>query len=524
VVSLAVFIVILGVLIFVHELGHFVVAKWAGIYVERFSIGFGRRLFGKRVGETDYCISALPLGGYVRMAGQSDMPQQVEEGKVQLEEWEANVPEEQRFTSKRPWVRAVVLLAGPLMNGLFGMAVYPLVFMLGQQVPSYTQDTRVGEPSENGPALQAGIRLGDRILSANGSKVDTWEKLTTTMIRYADQPVDLEIERERETIRLGVTPTRYEGAQYPGIGVMPFVPARVGEVLEGWPAEKAGLRAGDLITHADGEPVDRPRLTRLLSENIGEKVELNIRRDTDPEFTMTVVPRKVGMVESVLFDPDKPELVTTVYDKSSQWRRGDRIVAIDGVAVERDEAENLIRQKPNVGVQFTVERRVWFSTTQVDITETLGDRGMIGMTWGEDLVTRQYPPGKAIVYGVVQSVRSSRFVVTVVRRLIARDIQMKSLSGPIGIYYMTRQAVKVGYVTVLEFMAILSFNFFILNLLPIPVLDGGQLVLIGTEVVTRRPVGIRMQIWLQRVGVALLLLLMTMVFYNDIVKRIKGIF
>jgi len=523
VVSLVVFMAILGVLIFVHELGHFVVAKWAGIYVERFSIGFGRRLFGKRVGETDYCISALPLGGYVRMAGQSDVPQEVEEGEVQLEEWEANVPEERRFTSKRPLVRATVLLAGPLMNGLFGMTIYPLVFMLGQQVPSFTQDTRVGEPFEGAPAQQAGVLLGDRILSVNGSNVDTWEKLTTTMIRHADQPLDLEIEREGETIHLGVTPTRYEGAQYPGIGVMPFVPARVGEILDGWPAEKAGLSAGDLITHANGEPVDRPRLARLLSDNIGEQVELSIRRDTAPEFTTTVVPRKVGRVESVLFDPDKPDVIAAIYDKSSQWRKGDRIVAIDGVAVEGKEVENLIQTKPNVGMQFTVERRAWFSTMQVDITETLGDRGMIGMAWGEDLVMRQYPPGKAVVYGVVQSVRSSRFVITVIRRLLTRDIPMNSLSGPLRIYTFTREAVKVGYVTVLEFMAILSFNFFILNLLPIPVLDGGQLVLVGTEVVTRRPVGVRMQVWLQRVGVALLLLLMTMVFYNDIVATVKGI-
>ena len=184
----------------------------------------------------------------------------------------------------------------------------------------------------------------------------------------------------------------------------------------------------------------------------------------------------------------------------------------------------IIRTKPNIGVQFTVERRAWFSATEVDMTETLGDRGKIGMAWGEDLVMRQYPPGKAVIYGVVQSVRSSRFVITVVRRLLTRDIPMNSLSGPLRIYQFTRQAVKVGYVTVLEFMAILSFNFFILNLLPIPVLDGGQLVLVGTEVVIRRPVSIRMQIWLQRVGVALLLLLMTMVFYNDIVAIVKGVF
>ncbi len=523
-VALVVFIVMLGVLIFVHELGHFLVAKWAGIYVERFSIGFGRRLFGKRIGETDYCISALPLGGYVRMAGQSDVPQEVEEGKVQLEEWEANVPEERRFTSKRPLVRAAVLLAGPAMNGLFGMAVYPLVLMLGQQVPSFTQDTRVSEPFENTPAQQAGILLGDRIRSVNGKKVETWEKLTTSMIRHANQSVSLEIEREEGVVHFDVTPTRYEGAEIPGIGVAPFRPARIGEITEGWPAEEKGLRPGDLITRANGELVDGVRLVRLLSDNVGEEVHLSIRRDTVPEFTAPIVPRRVGMVEGVLFDIDNPDVVTAVWDKPTQWRKGDRVVAIDGAAVEGKEVEDLIRKKPNADVRFTVERKTLFSTTEVDITETLADRGMIGILLGEDLVMLQYPPGKAIVRGVVESVRSSRFVLTVIRRLVARDIPMKSLSGPIGIFHMTREAIKIGPVTVLQFMAILSFNFFILNLLPIPVLDGGQLVLVGTEAVIRRPVSIRMQIWLQRVGIAMLLLLMTMVFYNDIVKTVKGIF
>jgi regulator of sigma E protease len=515
---------ILGVLIFVHELGHFVVAKWANIYVERFSIGFGRRLFGKRVGETDYCISALPLGGYVRMAGQSDVPQEVDEGEVQLEEWEANVPEERRFTSKRPMVRAAVLLAGPAMNGLFGMAVYPLVFMLGQQVPSYTQDTRVSEPFENAPAQQAGILLGDRILSLNGNKVDTWEKLITTMIRHADQSVSLQIEREEQVVNLDVTPTRFEGAEYPSIGVMPFLPATIGEIMEGWPAEQAALRPGDLITRANGELVDRQKLARLFRDQVGEDIEISVRRDTDEEFTVAVVPKKVGMVESALFNVDMPEIVDTVLDKSTQWRKGDKIVAIDGAAVKGEEVQDLIRKKPNVDVRFTVERTRLFKTTEIEIAEALADRGMIGLVWDQSLVTLQYPPGKAIVRGIVASVRSSRFVITVIRRLMARDIEMKSLSGPIGIYYMTREAMKIGPVTVLQFMAILSFNFFILNLLPIPVLDGGQLVLVGTEAVIRRPVGIRMQIWLQRLGIAMLLLLMTMVFYNDIVKTVKGIF
>ena len=523
-VALAVFIVMLGVLVFVHELGHFVVAKWAGIYVERFSIGFGRRLFGKRIGETDYCVSALPLGGYVRMAGQSDVPQEVEEGEVQLEEWEANVPEERRFTSKRPLVRAAVLLAGPAMNGLFGMAVFPLVLMLGQQVPSFTQDTRVSEPLEGAPAQQAGIMLGDRILSVNGDKVDTWEKLITAMIRNADQSVSLQIEREEQTVSLDVTPTRYEGADYPSIGVMPFVSAGIGEIMEGWPADQADLRPGDLITRADGELVDRQKLARLFSDKIAKEVELSVRRDTDEEFTVTVAPKHVGMIENVLFLAGKPATVDAVLDKSSQWRKGDKIVAIDGTAVEGDEVEDLILNKPNADVLFTVERSKLFNTTEVEIAETLADRGMIGMVWGKDLVMLQYPPGKAIARGIVESVRSSRFVITVLRRLVGRDIPMKSLSGPIGIYYMTREAMKIGPVTLLQFMAILSFNFFILNLLPIPVLDGGQLVLVATEVVIRRPVSMRLQMWMQRVGIAMLLLLMTMVFYNDIVKVFKGIF
>ncbi len=519
-----VFVVLLGVLIFVHELGHFVAAKRAGIYVERFSIGFGRRLFGKRIGETDYCVSALPLGGYVRMAGQSDMPQRMEEGQVQLEQWEANVPEEQRFTSKPPWVRAIVLLAGPLMNGLFGVMLFPLALMIGEQVPSYALDTRVGSLVEGAPAEQAGVEFGDRILRVGDVEVSTFSELALALVKRPDIPTRLTIERGDEIVHIEVTPTVYDEDGVPGIGVGPFVRAKVGDVMEGWPAEQAGLAPGDVITHANGELVDQPRLAVLLNDTMNIPVELTVERADGSEFTTTVVPRKAGVLEDVVFDPDRPGRVARVIDESSPWREGDVIVAVNGAEVDGQEALEIIRANPNKTALFAVMRRAVSGTKRVEIAETIGARGMIGMNWDNDLVMVRYPPGEAVVRGLTRSLRSIDLIIRTVRWLIRGQIGIQTVRGPLGIYGLARDAWDTGFVAFMNLAAMLSINFFIVNLLPIPVLDGGQLVLVGAEAVRRRPASIRTQIWLQRVGLVLIALLMLVVCYNDIVRGIKELF
>jgi len=548
-VSLIVFIVMLSVLVFVHELGHFAVAKWAGIYVDRFSIGFGKRLFGKRLGETDYCVSALPLGGYVRMAGQSDMPrEQTEDGDEKLDEWELKVPVERRFTSKPPLVRASVLFAGPFMNAVFGIAVYPLVLMLGQQVPASVMDTRVGQPLEGKPAHVAGVKLGDRIVRVAGKEVDTWEDLLMAIVPQADREIELVIERpgEPDLVRLDVTPTKYDKDQLAGIGVPPFEPARLGGVVEGWPAWQAGIEPGDIVTHVNGELVDWSRFVQLLREMAGEPVELTVQRPDETEFTAVLVPRAAGMLEQVVLDQDGTvaavegsatgltglfqrvgEAFGSSADSSvpAEWKRGDRIVAVDGVPVtDREDIEELVSEVPGADVTFTVLRSNWFRREKIDIVETLGSRGKIGVAWEQQTTMLKYPPGEAIAQGVVKSIKSVDLVVRTVRWLIGGQVNVSNLAGPVGIYRIASAAWAAGFVTLLQFAAILSFNFSVLNLLPIPVLDGGQLVLVGTEAVMRRPVGIRMQIWLQRVGVALLALLMVVVFYNDIIKIIEGVF
>ncbi|MCD6287558.1 MAG: site-2 protease family protein [Candidatus Hydrogenedentes bacterium] len=512
-ISILVFLVMLGVLVFVHELGHFMVAKWAGIYVERFSIGFGRRLFGRRIGETDYCVSALPLGGYVRMAGQSDVPQEVkDDGEVQMEEWEANVPEERRFTSKKPAVRTAVLFAGPFMNALFGMALYPIVLMMGQLVPVSTLDTRIGEPVQGAPAAEAGFKLGDRIVSVAGKPVHTWEDLVVATAMQGETEIDIEVERDGKTLHIQVTPREYEEDQPPGIGVPRFEPAWVGSVKKGWPAEKAGIEKGDLIERVDGQLVDWQKMTEIIRNGPGKTFKLTVKKADGTERVVAVTARAAGTLEP----PEEGQ--------PSPWRPNDKVVAVDGNPVTQDEAEDIVAERPGQTVTFTVKRRSLFGSREVTITETLGSRGMIGIVWEQATTMLKFPPGQAIVQGVVRSVKSVDLVLRTVRGLTNRSVKIKNLSGPVGIAVITARAWDAGFATLLQFMAILSFNFFVLNLLPLPVLDGGQLVLTGIEAVRRRPVDIRVQIWLQRVGIALLATLMVVVFYNDILKIIKGVF
>lgn len=517
--ALIVFLVMLGLLVFVHELGHFMVAKWAGIHVETFSLGFGRKLFGKRIGDTEYRVSALPLGGYVRMAGQSDMPQEVDGEEVVMEEWEKNVPDDQRFTAKSPGVRAAVLFAGPFMNAMFGMALYPIVLMMGQMVPASTMDTRIGEPIEDAPAIEAGFMLGDKILSIEGNPVNTWEDIVIAIALKKETEIDVEIDRQGETLHIPVTPVDYTGTGLSGIGIHLFEPARVKSVKEDWPASESGIGPGDLVTGIDGELVDWYKMSEILAGRPGEVLELTVKKPDGAEVVVSVVPRAVGSVEDVLVQEDGT--VLGVAEDNDRWKKRDKIVAVDGKPVSDQNLETLIGERPGEEVRFTVERTSWFRTELIEIVDTLGTRGMIGMVWDQELTMLKFPPGKAIVEGVIRSVKSVDLVLKTVRGLGAGTVNVKNLSGPIGIARIAAEAWDKGLVTLMQFTAILSFNFFILNLLPLPVLDGGQLVLVGIEAVRRRPVGIKVQIWLQRVGIALLATLMIIVFYNDIANWIK---
>lgn len=346
-------IVVLGVLIFVHELGHFLVAKWSGVGVEKFSLGFGPKLFGFRKGETEYLLSAFPLGGYVKMVGESD---------------ESELTAEQRlrsFLGKPPLVRIAIVAAGPLFNLLFAWLLVILVHLIG--LPTLLPT--VGEVLPGKPADRAGIRSGDVIRSIGGVGIERWEDIADAVSRSGGKRIEVRVARGSEELTFELNP----------------------EIREG--------------KNLFGEPVSQP---------------------------------------------------------------------------------------------------------------------MIGIVSGKQVMTKRYPLHRSIVLGTEKTGEIIRITILSIVKLVERVVPLDSVGGPIMIAKMAGEQAQQGGVSFLMFMALLSINLGILNLLPVPILDGGHLFFYSWEFIFRKPVSMRAREIAQQVGLFLLISLMILAFYNDIMRYVLG--
>lgn len=350
--SIASAIVVLGILIFVHELGHFIFAKMLGVGVEKFSLGFGPRLFGKKVGDTEYLVSVFPLGGYVKMVGEGADGELTDEDKARS------------FAEKPPLHRVIIVAAGPLFNLVFAWMVFIAVFMVG--VPSAT--TRIGEVVKDKPAARVGVMAKDLVTSINGKKVSRWDEMASE-IAASKGAIIVEVQRGNDVRTFRITPE-----------------ARVGKNLF-------------------GETVTSP---------------------------------------------------------------------------------------------------------------------VIGVVAAGEIVIDRFGPGEAFVKGSAQAWNVIKMTILSLEKIVERVVPLDTIGGPIMIAKMAGQQAEAGGVSFLAFMALLSINLGVLNLLPIPILDGGHLVFYFWELIFRKPVGPRAREIAQQVGMALLVGLMVLAFYNDIVRYIVG--
>ncbi len=347
-------IVVLGLLIFVHELGHFLVAKRSGVTVLRFSLGFGPRLFGYKQGDTDYCVSLIPLGGYVKMLGE-ELGEEVEEAK-----------RSSSFSLQPVSKRIAIVLAGPLSNFLLAMVIFAFIYAISG-IPHLIPE--IGSVSEGSPAERAGLMTGDKIISIQGNSIEDWEDLSRLIEELGEQPLALQVERDGAHVAISVTP----------------------HVTE--------------VKNIFGEPVKRAVIGITASGKIGIKKE-------NPLF--------------------------------------------------------------------------------------------------------------AVYYSVVQTWNLSKLFLVTVGKLIEGVVSIKTLGGPILIAQMAGQQANEGLLSLVHFIALISVNLAVLNLLPIPVLDGGHIMFFLVEGLLGRPIGQRKIEWAQKAGMLLLLVLMVFVFYNDIMRLIPG--
>jgi regulator of sigma E protease len=419
------------VLIFVHELGHFLVARWHGVRVHTFSLGFGPKLLKFRRGDTEYCISAVPLGGYVKLAGET------------VEDARTGAPDE--FLSKSKWVRFQVYLAGPIMNILLAIVVLAGVLAQGADVPTYEQSPPViGHVEPGSPAEAAGLRPGDRVLTVQGRAVATWDQLLLEILPRANQALKVTALRDGQTIELTVTPGsegRYEVGE---VGVRPVLRPEIRAVTAGSPAERAGFRPDDVIVAIADE--QQPSLERVI-----------VRIQNSPDAPISFVVERSGAPVSLTVIPEGAP--------------GAALIGVNLSAYEVDEVDLSFFQALGMSVE-----RNWENTL------------LIGRT---------------------------------LRGLVTRDTPVSQLMGPIGMADLSGTAAQAGLLSLFNLMAMISLNLGLLNLLPVPVLDGGHIAILAVEGLARRDLSMRVKERILMAGAAVIVLLMVTVIYNDIARLLR---
>jgi regulator of sigma E protease len=419
------FLFALGVIIVVHEAGHLMVAKAFGVRVLTFSVGFGRRLWGIRRGETDYRVSAIPLGGYVRLGGEN--PDEV-----------TNDPRE--FLNKPRWQRILVYLAGPAMNVVLAVALVAALFMVGIRMLDLPDTPPlIGDVDQGSSAAKAGLRRGDLILRINGEPVDDWQDVALALMGSPEQPLPLTVQRDGRTLQAVVTPGRVPNYDLgDSAGLVPSVKPQVIEVLAGQPAAAAGFLPGDEIRAVDGRPIaDSQDFVEAIGSRKGQRVQVRIVREGKP-LTLVVVPNAAGKI---------------------------------GVQIG--------------SYQF-----------------------------------RRFGPARAVVESVRYNVQMVRDTFRILGKVLSRELPAKgTFAGPLEIAKQSGEAARRGFKDLLHLMAFISISIAIMNLMPIPILDGGQIFVLMVEGVIRRDLSLRLKEIISQVGFVMILLLIFMVIWFDVLKN-----
>jgi regulator of sigma E protease len=443
------FVVVLGILIVVHELGHFLMARLAGVGVERFSVGFGPVLWRFRGKETEYCVSAIPMGGYVKMMGDDENP--LEGGKG------AAIDPAKAFNGKPLAARFLIVFAGPAMNFVLAALIAGLMFML---VGRPVAPALVGRVTDGSPAAQAGLKTGDRLVAVDGKPVQYWEDLARLVQAARGRVLQVAVQGPAGERTVALTPGQTKRKDLFGdeqtvweIGASPYIPAAIGDTIAGDPADQAGLKAGDVVVALEGQPVlSWDELAERIHQRAGQPTRLEIKRGAET-LTVTVTPKK------------------------------SKIPGADG------------------------------KETEV---------GLVGIRPGGSVTMVRSNPISALWEGLVWSGDVTVKTAIGLYKIVVGQLDRSNIGGPIQIAKTAGEQARQGIVSLALFTAVISVNLFLLNLLPVPMLDGGHLLFFAFEAVLGRPLSVRKREVAQQVGFALLMLLMVFAFYNDF-KRI-GLF
>ncbi|NQT81370.1 MAG: RIP metalloprotease RseP [Candidatus Aminicenantes bacterium] len=429
--TLLAFLIVFGILVFVHELGHFFMAKLVGVRVEVFSWGYGKRLFGFKKGETDYRVSLVPMGGFVKFSGEEDFDQEKE-------------PDPRDFMAKKRWQRFLVLVMGSVMNILLALVLVSILGMVGvTDFEHQGQKPVIGWIEPGSPAEQANLRIGDEILSINKRKTKTWSDVDIAVGTRPRRLVTVEVRRDEEILYIPLmteSKTRYDRGE---AGFFGKILSQVIEVTPQYPAEKAGLKLGDVILAVNGEPVYYHQFTEVIEKNPEKELEFLVDRE-GKTLTLHVTPRLEDEV------------------------------------------------------------------------------GKIGLTTFVKSVFKRYGFFSAIARSVRENKRLAFVLVNFIRDLIVGEASAQQVGGPLEIAKWSFTFFRAGLLALMSFIAFISLQLGIINLFPIPVLDGGQIFILGLEGLFRRDFSLKVKQVLMTIGFAMFIVLLILVVLNDIARRLPN--
>lgn len=548
-VSLPYFIILIGLLVFVHEGGHFVLAKVFKVKVHVFSLGFGPKLLGFQKGETLYKIGLVPIGGYVKMLGE-DPSEEVE-------------PEDRgrAFSDKPPWQRLLILIGGPAMN-----LIFPLFLHFGVGLGfSELLPAEVGVVLPGMPAYEAGLRPGDVIKAIDGQEIHSFDEVVYKVAPRPGQKIAFTIQRGDDLFERTIEPRPTEIPvileERETIGVIGIRPdyekPLVGVAGSDSAAFRAGLRSFDFVESVNRRPVERfVDLERMLTEAAGSKVDLSVKSmkaDAKPPFeplddylepgarsVSLEVPAGVASLRDLGIESSADFVAYVAPEGAAErvgLRRGDRIVSLDGNRYEHGQIFMEINRKPDkerllAWTRDGVEHKGMFKPDFIPAGKA-GDLGVKRDAYDSgfwSVVSYAKPvlvPNRslfthAVKYSLMETAAGFRVIALGFKMLFEGTVSMRALGGPIMIGQLAGMAGQEGVSSFFWMMALISLNLGLLNLVPIPILDGGQIVLLGIEAMTRRPISRVIRERVMIAGLAMILVLMVFATWNDIARLVVG--
>ncbi len=425
------FSIVFGVLVFIHEFGHFFAAKLNKVKVEVFSWGYGKRLFGIKKGDTDYRVSIFPLGGFVKFSGEEAMG---------LERPLATYD----FLAKKRWQRFIIIFMGPLMNTVLAVVLFSFINLVGVAVPEYQDQAPViGWIEPGSPAEQANLQIDDEILSINKKKTKTWSEVELAVGTKPEKLITIDVKRDEEVLAVELMTekrTRYEMG-YAGFFGKILTQAVI--VIPGSPAEKAGMQPNDIILAINGKPVYYYQFIEIVEQNAGRELEFLIEREGATQ-TLLITPRLEGKV------------------------------------------------------------------------------GKVGIGQAAKSVIKKYGLFAAMHQGVKESIRLTFLVINFLKDLITGQASARQLGGPIEIANISYAAFRMGFIAMISWIAIISLQLGIINLFPIPVLDGGHLLVLLVEGIARRDLSAKTKQIVMQIGFAIFILLIVFAILNDVTRRLPN--